>query len=108
MMDRGKLYRGAVIATFVVGISSPIVTSSMGSEPLPAAMLATFKTGTVDAIFESSIKISGTDYRVSTGVKIMDHKEQEIALEGVFLRSEAKFHLNKVGEIDLMVVMRPQ
>jgi hypothetical protein len=38
----------------------------------------------------------------------MDHKGQEIALEEVFLRSEAQFHLGKTGDIDMLVVMRPQ
>lgn len=107
-MNRARLLRGYAIAAFVLGIASPLVTPSLRGEMLPAMKLATDKIGTVDAIYASSIRISGMDYRVSTGVKIMDHKEQEIALEGVFLRSEAKFHLNKVGEIDMMVVMRPQ
>ena len=107
-MNREKLYRWAVIATFVVGISSPIVTPSVRGEMLPAMKLATYKMGTVDAVYASSIRISGTDYRVQSDAKIMDHKENEIPLEEVFLRSEAKFHLNKMGEIDMMVVMRPQ
>jgi hypothetical protein len=107
-MRKTRLRRRAVIAAFVLGISSSIIPSSVGSEMLPTTMLATFKTGTVDAIYASSIRISGTEYRVHAGAKIMDHKENEITLEEVFLRSEAKFHLNKIGEIDMMVVMRPQ
>ncbi len=107
-MNRARLRKGCVIAAFVLGIASPIVTPSAGGEPIPVAKLATFKMGTVDAVYTSSIRISGTDYRVQSDAKIMDHKENEVPLEEVFLRSEAKFHLNKMGEIDLMVVMRPQ
>lgn len=107
-MNRARLLRGYAIAAFILGISSPLLTSSVRAEMLPTMKLATYKMGTVDAIYASSIRISGTDYRVQSDAKIMDHKENEISLEEVFLRSEAKFHLNKIGEIDLMVVMRPQ
>lgn len=107
-MNRARLRRGSVIAAFVLGIASPIATPSIGGEMLPATKMVTFKMGTVDAIYASSIRISGTDYRVNNEAKIMDHKENEITLEEVFLRSEAKFHLNKFGEIDMLVVMRPQ
>jgi hypothetical protein len=107
-MNRARLLRGYAIAAFILGISSPLVTPSVGGEQLPATKMMSFKMGTVDAIYASSIRIGGTDYRVQSDAKIMDHKENEIPLEEVFLRSEAKFHLNKIGEIDLMVVMRPQ
>ena len=107
-MSRARLRRSAVIAAFVLGMCSSIVTSPVGGEPLPATMLAASKTGTVDAVYASAVRINGTEYRVQAGAKIMDHKENEITLEEVFLRSEAKFHLNKIGEIDVMVVTRPQ
>ncbi|MDX2251497.1 MAG: hypothetical protein NW202_04360 [Nitrospira sp.] len=108
MMITARLHKGCVIAAFVLGVSWPIGASSVGAEMLPAALLASFKTGTVDVVYASAIKISGTEYRVNSGAKIMDHKENEITLEEVFLRSEAKFHFNKLGEIDMMIVMRPQ
>jgi hypothetical protein len=108
MMNRARLRKGYVIAAFVLGIASPMVTPSVGGEQLPATKMMGIKMGTVDAIYASSIRIGGTDYRVQSGAKILDHKENEILLEEVFLRSEAKFHLNKIGEIDMMVVMRPQ
>ena len=107
-MNRESLRRGCAIAAIILGASWPIVTPSVGAEQLPAAMLATSKLGTVDAVYASSIRISGTDYRVNSEAKIMDHKENEITLEEVFVRSEAKYHLNKFGEIDMLVVMRPQ
>ncbi|MBS0151462.1 MAG: hypothetical protein JSR31_11025 [Nitrospira sp.] len=107
-MNRARLLRGYAIVAFILGIYLPLVTPSVRGEMLPAMKLATYKVGTVDAIYTSSIRISGTDYRVQSDAKIMNHKENEITLEEVFLRSEAKFHLNKMGEIDLMVVMRPQ
>lgn len=108
MMNRARLRKGYAIAAFVLGIASPIVTPSVGGEQLPATKIMSFKMGTVDAVYTSSIRISGTDYRVQADAKIMDHKENEVSLEEVFLRSEAKYHLNKMGEIDMMVVMRPQ
>lgn len=107
-MTMARLRRGSVIAAFVLGMSWSIVGLSVGAEMPPAAVLASFKTGTVDVVYASAIKISGTEYRVNSAAKIMDHKENEITLEEVFLRSEAKFHLNKFGEIDTLVVMRPQ
>ena len=100
--------KGSVIAAFVLGVSWSIVGLSVRAEMPPVAVLASFKTGTVDVVYASAIKISGTEYRVNSGAKIMDHKENGITLEEVFLRSEAKFHLNKIGEIDMMIVMRPQ
>lgn len=103
-----RLWKGYAIAAFVLGVSWPIVAPSAGAEMFPAAVLATFKTGMVDVVDESSIKISGTDYRVNSAAKIMDHKGQEITLKEVFRRSEAKFHLGKTGDIDMLVVMRPQ
>jgi len=107
-MNRARLRKSYAIAAFVLGIASPVAAPSMGSEMLPLTKLAAVKMGTVDAVYTSSIRISGTDYRVQPDAKIMDHKESEITLEEVFLRSEAKFHLNKTGEIDMMIVMRPQ
>jgi hypothetical protein len=107
-MNRARLWRGYTIAVFALGMVLTIVTPSVGGEMLPTTKLASSKTGTVDAVHPSSIRISGTDYRVQSDAKVMDHKENEITLEEVFLRSEAKFHLNKLGEIDMMIVMRPQ
>jgi len=107
-MTTARLRRGYVIAAFALGVSWSIIAPTVGAEIVPAAVLASFKTGTVDVVYESSIKISGTDYRVNSEAKIMNHKGNEILLEEVFQRSEAKFHLNKIGEIDMMVVMRPQ
>lgn len=107
-MITARLHKGCVIAAFVLGMSWSIVGQSVGAEMPPAAVLASFKTGTIDVVYASAIKISGTEYRVNSGAKITDHKENEITLEEVFLRSEAKFHLNKFGEIDMMIVMRPQ
>lgn len=108
MMNRARLRKGSVIAAFVLGIGVPAITPSVEAEQLATTKMMSFKMGTVDAVYTSSIRISGTDYRVQSDAKIMDHKENEVPLEEVFLRSEAKFHLNKMGEIDLMVVMRPQ
>jgi hypothetical protein len=107
-MNKPRLCTRCLIAAFVLGIASSGVTPSVGSEAVPATKLASSKTGTVDAVHPPSIRISGTEYRVQSNAKIMDHKESEITLEEVFLRSDAKFHLNKLGEIDLMIVMRPQ
>ena len=107
-MITAKLCRGYVIAAFVLGFSWPIGSPTVGAEMLPTAVLASFKTGTVDAVYTSSIRISGTEYRVQSGARIMDRKENEIALGEVFLRSDAKFHLDKTGAIDMLVVMRPQ
>jgi hypothetical protein len=107
-MNRTRLCAMAAIGALTLAISGSIVAPSVGAEGLPAAMLASFKMGTVDAVYPSAIRISGTEYRVHAGAKIMDHKENEMALEEVFVQSEAKFHLNKMGEIDMMVVRRPQ
>jgi hypothetical protein len=78
------------------------------AEMVPPAMLATFKAGTVTSVGTSSIVISGVSYRVKVNAEILDHKGLPVELEKVFVRSEAKFHLNKDSEIDTLVVMRPQ
>lgn len=107
-MITARLCRGYVIAMLILGASWPIVPATVGAEMMPTAVLSNFKTGTVDAVYPSSIRISGAEYRIQSGAKIMDHKQNEIVLEEVFLRSDAKFHLDKTGAIDMMVVMRPQ
>jgi hypothetical protein len=78
------------------------------AEMASPAMLATFKAGTVTSVSTTSIVISGVSYRVRANAEIMDHKGIPVELAKVFVRSEAKFHLNKDSEIDMMVVMRPQ
>ncbi len=71
-------------------------------------MLATFKSGTVTSVGSTSIGISSVEYRVKANAEILDHKGLPVELAKVFVRSEARFHLNKDSEIDMMVVMRPQ
>ncbi len=107
-MSRVRRGNRFVAGALILGITWSIVVPFVDAEVISAAVLASFKKGTVDAVSTASIRISGTDYRVQSDAKVMDHKENEITLEEVFLRSEAKFHLNKLGEIDMMIVMRPQ
>jgi len=71
-------------------------------------MLATFKVGTVTSVGSTSVGISGVEYRIKAHVEILDHKGSEMKLAEVLLRSEARFHLDKNSEIDMMVVRRPQ
>jgi len=71
-------------------------------------MLATFKVGTVTSVGSTSVGISGVEYRIKANVEILDHKGSEMKLAEVLLRSEARFHLDKNSEIDMMVVRRPQ
>jgi acyl-coenzyme A synthetase/AMP-(fatty) acid ligase len=78
------------------------------SAEISPAMLATFKVGTVTSVHSTSIGISGVEYRIKANVEILDHKGSEMKLAEVLLRSEARFHLDKNSEIDMMVVRRPQ
>jgi len=71
-------------------------------------MLATFKVGTVTSVGSTSVGISGVEYRIKVNVEILDHKGSEMKLAEVHVRSEARFHLDKNSEIDMMVVRRPQ
>jgi hypothetical protein len=71
-------------------------------------MLATFKAGTVTSVGSTSIGISGVEYRIKANAEVVDHKGSEMKLVEVRPRSEARFHLNKDNEIDMMVVRRPQ
>jgi hypothetical protein len=72
------------------------------------AMLATFKAGTVTSVSATSIGISSVEYRVKADAEIVDHKGSPMVLAQVYPRSEARFHLTKDNEIDMMVVKRPQ
>jgi hypothetical protein len=88
---------------------SAIVVSSPAQAELPSpAMLATLKEGKVEAVGTASIQISGVEYRVNSSAKILDHDGNEMTLEKVFLFSEARFHLSKNGDIDIMVLTRRQ
>jgi hypothetical protein len=102
--------RQIFIACMVAGIVLMVAIVDVqrtGAEISPT-MLATFKSGTVTSVGSTSIGISGVEYRVKADAEILDHKGLHIELAKVFVRSEAKFHLNKDREIDMMVVMRPQ
>ena len=94
-------------AVVFLTISAIVSVQRTGAEISPA-MLATFKSGTVTSVGSTSIGISGVEYRVKVNAEILDHKGLPVELAKVFVRSEAKFHLNKDSEIDMMVVMRPQ
>jgi hypothetical protein len=96
-----------IAAVFLV-LSSMILSPPAQAELFSPAMLATFKAGTVDAVHDSSIRISGMEYRVKPDAQILDHKGHETSLARIFIESEARFHLSKSGDIDMMVVTRPQ
>ena len=98
----------AWIAAIVFALMGTTVEIHGVSAEISPAMLATFKAGTVTSVGSTSIGISGMEYRVKANVEILDHKGSEIELAEVRLRSEAKFHLTKDNEIDMMVVKRPQ
>jgi hypothetical protein len=94
-------------AIFLVMMGALVEIQSLGAEISPA-MLATFKSGTVTAVYATSIGINGANYRLKASAEILDHKGSEMKLAEVLLRSEARFHLDKENEIDMMVVKRPQ
>ena len=106
-----KTARQLTIACMTViffALMGAIVEIQVVSAEISPAMLATFKSGTVTSISSTSIGISGVEYRVKVNAEIRDHKGFPVELAKVFVRSEAKYHLNKDSEIDMMVVMRPQ
>jgi hypothetical protein len=106
MRTARKTLIGCLTAVLVLMMISVIVDiRNLGAEISPA-MLATFKSGTVTSVSSTSIGIDRVEYRVKANAEILDHKGS--AVEKVFVRSEAKFHLNKDNEIDMMVVKRPQ
>ena len=96
-----------IAAVFMV-MSSMILSPAAHAERFSPAMLATFMAGTVDAVHDSSIRISGVEYRVRPDAQILDHNGYELPLARIFIESEARFHLSKSGDIDMMVVKRPQ
>jgi hypothetical protein len=98
----------ACMAALFFAMMGAIVEIQGVSAEISPAMLSTFKVGTVTSVGSSSIGISGTEYRVKANAEILDHKGSVIGLAEVHLRSEARFHLTKDSEIDMMVVRRPQ
>jgi hypothetical protein len=94
-------------ATAIAAMVALVEVQGASAEISPA-MLATFKAGTVTSVGSASIGVSGMEYRIKAGAEIRDHKGSEINLAEVVLRSEARFHLTNDGEIDMMVVRRPQ
>jgi hypothetical protein len=98
----------ACLTAIFFALLGAIVEIQGVSAEISPAMLATFKVGTVTSVGASSIGISGVDYRIKANAEILDHKGSEMKLAEVLPRSEARFHLNKDSEIDMMVVKRPQ
>ena len=95
-------------AAILLALSSLVILPPAQAELPSPAMLATLKEGKVEAVGTASIQISGVEYRVNSNAKILDHKGNEMTLEKVFLFSEARFHVSKNGDIDMMVVTRRQ
>jgi hypothetical protein len=95
----------AAIVLLAIGLVIDVQRTCAEISP---AMLATFKSGTVTSVGSTSIGISGVEYRVKANAEIVDHKGFPVELATVFVRSEARFHLNKDNDIDMLVVMRPQ
>jgi hypothetical protein len=102
-----QTFIACVAAGFLLMLAVIADVPRAGAEISPA-MLATFKSGTVTSVGSTSIGISGVEYRVKANAEILDHKGFPVELAKTFVRSEAKFHLNKDSEIDMMVVRRPQ
>ena len=95
-------------AAILLALSSLVVLPPAQAELPSPAMLATLKEGKVEAVGTASIQISGVEYPVKSNAEILDHKGNEMTLEKVFLFSEARFHVSKNGDIDMMVVTRRQ
>lgn len=107
-MNKARQATIPLITALLLGTSWMMSAAPARAEMFPAAVVATFKSGMVTAVRTTSIQISGAEYRVKSGAELVDHKGYKVKLAEVFLESEAKFHLNKDGEIDKMVVTRPQ
>ncbi len=107
MRTARQAFIACMTAIFFTMIGATVDVRDLGAEISPA-MLATFKAGTVTSVGSTSIGISGVEYRIKMNAEILDHKGSEMKLTEVHLRSEARFHLNKDSEIDMMVVRRPQ
>jgi hypothetical protein len=95
----------AAIVFALMGVTVEIQAATAEMSP---AILATLKAGTVTSVGSASIGISGVEYRVKPNAEILDHKGSEMKLAEVYLQSEARFHLTNDGEIDMMLVKRPQ
>ena len=107
-MNRARLtYTACLVVSFLLLLGA-IADVPGGSAEISPAMLATFKVGTVTSVGSTSVGISGVEYRIKANVEILDHKGSEMKLAEVHVRSEARFHLDKNSEIDMMVVRRPQ
>jgi hypothetical protein len=107
-MNRARqTYTACMLASFLLLVGAIADVPGVNAEISPA-MLATFKVGTVTSVGSTSVGISGVEYRIKANVEILDHKGSEMKFAEVHLRSEARFHLDKNSEIDMMVVRRPQ
>ena len=106
MSTARHIFIACMAAGFVL-MGTMVHVPRTGAEILPA-MLAALKSGTVTSVGAASVGISGVEYRVRANAEILDHKGFPLELANVFLRSEARFHLNKDSEIDTLVVRRPQ
>jgi hypothetical protein len=106
MARQQMLFGGLVVAA--LSMIGPIVDiRSAGAEVSPA-MMAALKLGMVTSVSLTSVNISGVEYRVKANAEIQDHKGVEMKLADVLPRSEARYHLTKDNEIDMLVVRRPQ
>ncbi|HET8720763.1 MAG TPA: hypothetical protein VFM24_01965 [Nitrospira sp.] len=107
MTPARQTFVSCIAAVFLLLITGAVEVGDVNAEISPA-VLATLKVGTVTSVGPASIGISGVEYRVKANAEILDHKGSAMELTEVFVRSEARFHLNKDNEIDMMVLRRPQ
>jgi hypothetical protein len=107
MRTARQAFIACMAAVFLTMMGAMGDVQSVGAEISPV-MLAAFKAGTVTSVGSTSIGIDGMEYRVKPNAEILDHKGSELKLAEVLVRSEARFHLTKDSEIDMMVVKRPQ
>lgn len=107
MTTARQTFMACMAAVLFLLISGTVEVGNVNAEISPA-VLATLKSGTVTSVGSTSIGISGVEYRVKANAEILNHKGSAIALAEVLVRSEAKFHLDKDNEIDMMVLRRPQ
>lgn len=102
----------AVWGLMVFGVSSCLVSppGPAQADPIPLSVMAGLQTGTITAIHQQTISISGKEYGLDAEVELRDQEDNHLELSAIRPNLEVRFHVKKSesAKIDVMIVFMPQ
>lgn len=89
---------------------------SVQADPIPFNLMSSLQPGTITAVHQQTISISGKEYGFDAEVQARDQEDNQLELSSILELSairpnlDVKFHVkkNESNKIDLIIVYRPQ